>query len=105
MPIYEILVIDTNKFKVQVEAETPEQALERAEVLALTEDSWCEGTIEYCEDAICELKKIPSSTQRSGTRRRLEVYRLAIKQRSAATLKSSGFCACVPISLSPRLLE
>ena len=59
MPIYEILVIDTNKFKVQVEAETPEQALERAEVLALTEDSWYEGTIEHCEDAICELKKFP----------------------------------------------
>lgn len=56
MAIYEILVIDTNKFKIQVEAETPEQALERAERLALTEDSWCEGTIEYCEDAICEIK-------------------------------------------------
>jgi hypothetical protein len=56
MPIYEILVIDTNKFKVQVEAETPEQALERAERLGLTEDSWCEGTIKYCEDAICEIE-------------------------------------------------
>lgn len=38
MAIYEILVIDTNKFKTQVEAETPEQALERAERLGLTDD-------------------------------------------------------------------
>ena len=60
MPIYEILVIDTNKFKVQVEAETPEQALERAEELGLTEDSWYEGTIEYCEDAMCEIKNFPA---------------------------------------------
>lgn len=57
MAIYEILVIDTNKFKVQVEAETPEQALERAERLALTEDSWYADDIEYCKDAICEIKK------------------------------------------------
>jgi hypothetical protein len=60
MPIYEILVIETNKSKVQVEAKTPEQALERAEELDLTEDSWYEGTIEYCEDAMCEIEKFPA---------------------------------------------
>ena len=61
MAIYEILVIDTNKFKVQVEAETPEQALERAERLRLTDDSWFEGDIEYCNDSICEISNFPVS--------------------------------------------
>lgn len=60
MPIYEILVIVANKFKVQVEAETPEQALERAEELAVTEDSWYEGVIEHHEDAICEIENFTS---------------------------------------------
>lgn len=56
MAIYKILVIDTNRFSVRVEAENPEQALERAERLALTESSWCGGSIAYCKDTICEIK-------------------------------------------------
>lgn len=60
MAIYKILVVDTDRFRVRVEAESPEQALERARRPALTESSWCGGNIEYCKDTICEIQNFPS---------------------------------------------
>lgn len=50
MAVYEIHVISTDRFKVRIEAESPEQALERAERLSLTENSWYDGEIEYCDE-------------------------------------------------------